>query len=82
MKLKQQPLTAEDGTFIINQLTAALAIVTGLRKYLEPAGKLQSAELRQFKAAETTIQTIKVKPTTSRASAVAKRINQAKLGKF
>ncbi len=83
--MKNEPfiLTAEDGKFIVNQLAAALAIITGLRKYLEQTGKLQSAELRQFRAAETALQAIKVKPTiSSRASEVAKRINQTQRGKI
>lgn len=80
--MKNEPLTVEDGKLIKSQLTAALGLVTGLRSYLELAGKLQSAEIRQFKNAETALQAIKVKPTISRASAVATRINQTQRGKF
>ncbi|HJW28569.1 MAG TPA: hypothetical protein VJ508_04880 [Saprospiraceae bacterium] len=79
MKLKQHPLTAEDEKFIVNQLAAALTIVTGLRTYLEQTGKLKSIELKQFKTAEGALHAIRIKPSpshlASRASTLIKRVS-------
>ncbi len=63
-KDEQKPLiTTEDMRLVTSQINAALASVKGLREYLEQTGKLQASERNRFKAAETTLQAIRVKPT-------------------
>ena len=75
-------ITAEDAQLVTSQIKAALALVKSLREYLEQAGKLQASERNRFKAAETALQAIRVKPTNGRAAMFMERLSQAKRGKL
>ena len=56
-------ITTEDAQLVTSQIKAALEFVKGLREYLEQTGKLQASDRNRFKAAETALQAIRIKPT-------------------
>ena len=76
---QQASLTAADAQLVTSQINAVVALVKSLREYLEQTGKLQASDRNRFKAAETALQAIRIKPSpphpAGRASALVKRVS-------
>jgi len=79
---QQASLTAADAQLVTSVINAALALVQGLWEYQKQTDKLPPAVSNPLKTAIAALHAIRVKPTISRAAEVAKRMSQAKRGKF